>query len=156
MFSCVDITYKGALMRAPFQVLVFPYRTSANGYEVLICRRSDDGVWQGVSGGGENDEHSLESAIRELFEETQLIGHSWQKLDAMCMLPKVYYKDHERWDNHPYVIPEYSFAVLVNNTPVLSHEHTEFKWCSKKKAVEWLQYDSNKIAVWELFQRLDV
>ncbi len=123
---------KGESMRAPFQVLVFPYRKSTNGYEVLICQRSDDGVWQGTSGGGNNAESSLESAKRELFEETQLISHNWQKLDSMCMLPKVYYKGHKLWDMNPYVIPEYSFSALVNKMPVLSSEHTEFQWCSER------------------------
>ncbi len=142
-------------MRAPFQVLVFPYRKSVKGYEVLVCRRSDDGCWQGASGGGESEESSLEAAIRELFEETQLTGENWQKLDAMCMLPRVYYKDHELWSHNPYVVPEYSFSLLVNKEPVLSHEHTEYKWCSESEAIELLQYDSNKIAVWETFQRLN-
>ena len=141
-------------MRAPFQVLVFPYRKLTNDFEVLICRRSDDSFWQGPSGGGEDDENPLESAIRELFEETQLKGMDWKKLDAMCMLPKIYYKGHEYWDKHPYVIPEYAYSVLVSNDPILSSEHKEFRWCSEEEAIECLNYDSNKIAVWELFQRL--
>lgn len=121
-------------MRAPFQVLVLPYRKSNNGYKVLICRRSDDGFWQGVSDGGESGESSLEAAVRELFEETQLTGENWQQLDAMCMLPRVYYKGHELRYEHPYVVPEYSFSLLVNKEPTLSHEHSEFKWCTESEA----------------------
>ncbi|OOE48439.1 NUDIX pyrophosphatase, partial [Salinivibrio kushneri] len=33
-------------------------------------------------------------------------------------------------------------------------EHTEFRWCGFKEASELLKYDSNKIALWELNQRL--
>ncbi len=142
-------------MRAPFQVLVFPYRASSNGHEVLICRRSDNGAWQGVSGGGEDAETTLESAMRELLEETELTGQHWQKLDTTCMLPRIYYTGHARWHKNPYVIPKYSYSVLVSDTPVLSSEHTECKWCSEAEAIKLLQYDSNKIAVWELFQRLN-
>jgi dATP pyrophosphohydrolase len=141
-------------MRAPFQVLVLPYRKVTSGFEVLICRRSDDGFWQAPSGGGEDQESPLDAAKRELFEETQLTGLNWKMLDAMCMLPRIYYKDHEHWDRHPYVIPEFAYSVLVKGCPVLSSEHTEFKWCSQSEAIEYLKYDSNKIAVWETFQRL--
>ncbi len=70
------------------------------------------------------------------------------------MLPGIYYKGHERWEDHPYVIPEYSFSVQVDTEPVLSDEHSEFKWCSETEARELLEYDSNRIAVWELFQRI--
>nr|MBF4359652.1 NUDIX pyrophosphatase [Vibrio anguillarum] len=72
----------------------------------------------------------------------------------MCMLPKVYYVDHENWANHRFVVPEYSFSVRVFAEPQLSNEHTNFRWCDFQEASELLKYDSNKIALWELEQRL--
>ncbi|WP_081869890.1 NUDIX domain-containing protein [Endozoicomonas numazuensis] len=98
----------------------------------------------------------MQAAIRELKEEAGLSGKNWQQLDAMCMLPRIYYKGHELWTETPYVIPEYSFSVRVESEPVLSYEHSEFKWCSETEARTLLEYDSNKIAAWELFQRLRV
>ncbi|CAK2818961.1 hypothetical protein VCRA2126O85_20004 [Vibrio crassostreae] len=53
----------------------------------------------------------LDAAKRELYEETSLTGIDWVQLDSMCMLPRVFYSGHEKWSDHPYVIPEYSFSV---------------------------------------------
>ena len=61
----------------------------------------DNGVWQAISGGGEDGESTLEAAKRELTEETSLMGYDWQQLDSTCMLPKVYYAGHENWTDHP-------------------------------------------------------
>nr|MBF4327696.1 NUDIX pyrophosphatase [Vibrio anguillarum] len=33
-------------------------------------------------------------------------------------------------------------------------EHTEFRWCNATEASELLKYDSNRIALWELSERL--
>ncbi|ROR26877.1 dATP pyrophosphohydrolase [Vibrio crassostreae] len=141
-------------MRAPFQVLVFPYQMVNNKPCYLIARRSDNGVWQVVSGGGEGNESIQESAERELFEETKLIGLNWQLLDSMCMLPKTYYAGNQNWNDHRYVIPEYCFSVQVKTEPCLSNEHKQYRWCYYKEAKEILEYDSNRIALWEANQRL--
>lgn len=54
-----------------------------------------------------------------------------------------------------YVIPEYSFGVDISQRDlVLSSEHTEVLWLHYHKAYEKMTYDSNKIALWELNQRL--
>lgn len=141
-------------MRAPFQVLVLPYQMTDNVPRFLIALRSDNGVWQAISGGGEDSESLVEAAKRELAEETKLVGSNWQQLDSMCMLPKVFYSGHENWAGHQYVIPEYSFSVQVTSEPQLSNEHTEYRWCSYQEANKLLKYDSNRIALWETHERL--
>jgi hypothetical protein len=41
------------MSRAPFQVLVIPFRRSADGeLEFCLLKRSDMGIWQFVAGGG--------------------------------------------------------------------------------------------------------
>lgn len=141
-------------MRAPFQVSVFPYQIVDTKPRFLIARRSDNGVWQAISGGGEDDESILEAAKRELSEETQLVGDNWQLLDSMCMLPKVFYAGNHNWTEHPFVIPEYSFSVKVTEDPELSSEHTDYRWCDYREASELLTYDSNRNALWEINERL--
>ena len=40
------------MARAPFQVVVLPFRlTDSGGVEFAVLRRADDGQWQGVAGG---------------------------------------------------------------------------------------------------------
>ena len=58
------------MARAPFQVLVYPYRkTREDGLEYALLKRSDAGYWQGIAGGGEDNETLLEAARREAYEE---------------------------------------------------------------------------------------
>ena len=58
------------MSRAPFQVLVNPYRKRSNGhFEYALMQRADDGTWQGIAGGGEDGETPFEAAIRETYEE---------------------------------------------------------------------------------------
>lgn len=40
-------------MRAPYQVLVFPYHKGDEGMEYAIFHRSDADWWQAIAGGGE-------------------------------------------------------------------------------------------------------
>ena len=51
-------------MRAPFQVLVIPYKIINNEILYGIFLRSDMKVWQTISGGGEDDESPIEAAKR--------------------------------------------------------------------------------------------
>ena len=63
------------MSRAPFQVLVLPYRITL-GNEVLYAlfkrESSSGGYWQGIAGGGENSESPLETAKRETLEEASI------------------------------------------------------------------------------------
>ena len=140
-------------MRAPFQVIVIPYKIFNDELSVLIGKRTDEGYWQAISGGGEGLESPTEAAKRELLEETSLEGEDWFQLDSMCMLPKHHYSGHECWEKRILVIPEYSFMVYCVEKESPSEEHTELRWCSANEAQSLLKYDSNKIALWEICQR---
>ena len=75
-------------MRAPYQVLIFPYIITDNSIQYAIFNRSDYGCWQGLAGGGEDDETPNESAKREAFEEAGIVGdYPYIKLDSMSSLP---------------------------------------------------------------------
>ncbi len=61
-------------MRAPYQVLVLPYKKEEDTIRYCIFRRSDMAdCWQFIAGGGETEDGSvLDSARREAFEEAQI------------------------------------------------------------------------------------
>ena len=120
-------------MRAPFQVLVFPYKPKGEQIFFLICLRSDLGFWQPISGGGDA-EASLEAAKRELYEETAPLGVNWLQLDSMCKLPKTIFDDQLYWPKHLYVVPKYAFSLEVQRDPLLSSEHSEYCWCDAIEA----------------------
>ena len=53
------------------------------------------------------------------------------------------------------VIPEYCFAAqLPDRNICLSAEHTRFAWVDYDTAMQRLQYDSNKVALWELANKI--
>ena len=53
------------------------------------------------------------------------------------------------------MIPEYCFAVELPHKNIrLSDEHTLFAWVDYATAMQRLQYDSNKVALWELDNKI--
>ncbi len=142
--------------RAPFQILVLPYWMMGGGtIEYAVFRRSDQGWWQGIAGGGEDDETPLEAAKRESYEEAGISPDSdYTKLDSLSTIPVVGICGFA-WGEDVLVIPQYCFGVCVKDDNLkLSHEHTESRWLPYGQARELLKWDSNKNALWELNHRL--
>lgn len=145
------------MSRAPFNVLVLPYRqVGADEFEYALFRRSDAGFWQGVSGGGEDDETPLQAARREAQEEAGISPVlPFLALDTVESLPAVEFRSSVLWGEDVFVIPQYCFGVRVDSPDlVLSHEHTEYRWLPYAEARAMLKFDGNRTALWELNQRL--
>ena len=54
-------------------------------------------------------------------------------------------------------IPEYTFAVNINSVDmILSDEHTNYEWLDYDNAKEKLRYDSNKVALWEVDNKINM
>ena len=142
-------------MRAPYQVLIFPYLKSGNGYLYAIFKREDLNFWQAISGGGENRETPVQAAKREAFEEAKIsVSSRYIKLDSMTTIPVVDVGNY-KWIASILVLPEYSFGVEVSSTNLtIGTEHSVYKWLPYEKARKLLKYDSNKSALWELHYRL--
>ena len=146
-------------MRAKYQVLVLPYRKEADEITYCIFKRSDMDCWQFVAGGGETEDASpLISAQREAQEEANIpIDANYFQLETQCSIPTAHFPARAQWGKDCLVIPEYAFAVEVTNGAIqLSDEHTAFAWVDYATAMDSLQYDSNKTALWELDQRLKI
>jgi len=145
------------MARAPFQVLVYPYRRIQNGQlEYALLKRSDQGFWQAIAGGGEDDETPFEAAQRETNEESGIPPTAeFLQLDTVEPVPVIEFGDSHLWGDSVYVIPQYCFGVTAQNIQiVISPEHTEYRWLSYAAANQLLKYDGNKTALWELDQRL--
>src|SRR5215216_6609687 len=142
--------------RAPFQVLVLPFRQTADSLEFGVLCRADDTCWQGVAGGGEGRETPLEAAKREAHEEAGIPAEArFIELETVCSVPVYLFRDGATWGDALYVIPEYSFGVdYTGRQVVLSDEHTVLQWLPYCEARERLTYDSNRTALWELHQKI--
>ncbi len=144
------------MARAPFQVLILPYRRAGETYEFALFKRSDEGCWQGIAGGGKDGESPTQAAIRETLEETGISGNSiLMRLDTMSSVPVTCFKESHLWGERIYVVPEYCFGAEVGDKEIrLSEEHSEFRWFGIHEAMAKVRYDSNRTALWELNQKL--
>ena len=145
------------MSRAPFQVLVLPFRHNQGGQlEYAVFRRRDEGYWQFIAGGGEDNEKPILTARREAFEEAGITPASeYIILDSRNTVPVEGVTGQFTWGKDVYVIPEYTFGVKPDSEDInLSREHTEYRWVSYEDAVAMLQWDSNKNALWELNARI--
>ncbi|WP_406172173.1 NUDIX domain-containing protein [Streptomyces sp. NBC_00996] len=142
--------------RAPFQVLVLPYRQIEGGLLYALFRRLDGAYWQGVAGGGEAGETPLQAARREVAEEAGLAGaFEFIELDAQATIPVVSVTGEFTWGPDALVIPEYTFGVQVDDPEfTLSSEHTEYGWFAIDAAMATVQWGSNRTALWELDHRV--
>jgi dihydroneopterin triphosphate diphosphatase len=142
--------------RAPFQVLVLPYRRSATGMQVAILHRADYRVWQFVSGGGELGETPESAARREGFEEAGIpIDAAYLPLHARAMIPACWFQAWPSWPDDVLVVPEHAFAVDLGDRDIVrSDEHDDVRWVHYDEAAAQLRFDSNRVALWELHERL--
>ncbi|MBD0338360.1 MAG: NUDIX pyrophosphatase [Thermoleophilia bacterium] len=139
--------------RLPRQVFVLLHRS---GPEVLLLRRTLDGLWQGVTGAPEPGESDLEGAVREVREETGFdVGGTIEPLGFAYSFPvpdafaRLYAPGVE-------IIDEATFAAAVppGRDPVISREHDDFRWCSLAAAEERLFWPENRRALQVLAARL--
>jgi dATP pyrophosphohydrolase len=142
--------------RAPFQVLVLPWRRRAGALEVAALRRADYDVWQFISGGGELGETPEAAARREAHEEAGIPpGAPYLALDATATVPACWFSAWPTWPADVLVVREHAFAAEVSaHELVLSPEHRELRWCGLAEAMALLAFDSNRTALWELHERL--
>ncbi|EGE9396516.1 NUDIX pyrophosphatase [Listeria monocytogenes] len=140
-------------MRQPFQVLVIPFIKTEANYQFGVLHRTDADVWQFVAGGGEDEEAISETAKRESIEELNLdVDVKMYSLASHASIPNFHFSF-----NKPYVVPEYCFAIDLTSCSyqvTLSLEHSELRWVSYESAVQLLEWDSNKTALYELNERL--
>jgi len=133
---------------------------SRDGYKFLLLKRSSDakiypGIWQMITGTIESHEHTKETVIRELFEETGL------QPDKIYSIPRVntfYLAISDKICMSPV------FLTFVDNTGVtISNEHTEYRWSNYEEAcglihwpnqVESLQIIKRYLDDDELFSKL--
>ena len=143
-------------MRLPKQVLIIPYRIANNKIEYCIFKRRDLKIWQFIAGGAEDFERDIiESAKRELYEETGINDVEIKKLELTAKIPVVNVVKDFIWGKDIFYSEENAFAVNINNKQiVLSDEHEEFEWVDYEDARKVLKYDSNKSALWELDVKL--
>ena len=142
--------------RMPFQVLVIPYRHIATHIQYAAFLRADASVWQFIAGGGSRGESRLQAAQREAEEEAGIPQSAeYLELQSVSSVPAHNFRAQRYWPPDLDVIPEYCFAVDAGSLRIrLSPEHSRVDWLSFADCTERLHWQSNRVALWELHERL--
>jgi dATP pyrophosphohydrolase len=141
--------------KQPVSVLVVVYTADL---EVLLLERADHpGYWQSVTGSCEPGEALMDTAMREVCEETgidasQHVLTDWQTQNVYEIYP------HWRHRYAPGVTrnTEHVFGLqLPRRLPVqlTSREHLNFQWLAWQEAAEKVFSPSNRAAILELPSR---
>ena len=117
-----------------------------------------DDCWQFIAGGGEDEDRStLISAQREAFEEAGISSQMrFTELETTCSISTECFRNARSvWGEACLVIPEHCFAVEMQSEVIsISCEHGCFEWVDYSTAKARLKYDSNKVALWELDNKI--
>lgn len=146
-------------IRRPVNVLVHLYRVGGGGREFAVFRRTDDGAWQGISGGVEGDETTEVAALREVAEETGLREFARSsKLSMVSKVDKSIYAAAPTWPDDLYLVDKvfFAFEVPLDAPEIsLSSEHGEYLWLGYSDAYGALRYEDEKTALLELNARIE-
>jgi dATP pyrophosphohydrolase len=135
--------------RIPQSALTVVYNCAG---QVLVMQRNDDpDFWQSVTGTLELGEKPIETALREVLEETgiDIIQSAYQLVDCQKINT---YDIRDRWKHrYPPGTPyntEHVFAVEVaNNQSISLTEHSAYFWLDKTSAIKKVWSDTNREAI---------
>jgi len=106
----------------------------------LMLKRSPEklygGIWQCVTGKIEKNESPIETAVRELEEETGLNPKNKWTID---IVNHFYEAEYDRMN----LIPVFGVEVQAKNV-VLSDEHSEYLWCNIDDALSLFTWTQQK------------
>jgi len=124
-------------------VEVHLFRLDNNELQFLLLKRSAHkiypGLWQMVSGHIEEGETAVQTALRELKEETGL------KPFRLWVVPNVnsfYSPDNDSIT----IIPVFAAQIKYDKIQI-SNEHTEFKWVNSEEAKTFLAWEGQRRSV---------
>ncbi len=142
--------------KQPVSVLVVIYTAAL---EVLLLERGDHpGYWQSVTGSREAGETLLETAIREVREETGLDATrhkltDWQSQNVYEIYPqwRHRYAPHTTHNTEHVFGLELPHPVAVQLSP---REHLKYQWLAWQDAAATVFSPSNRAAILELPARV--
>ena len=118
----------------------YVFRQTQDGIKFLLLKRAKtkiyEHLWQGVAGKIEDGETAVETAVRELMEET---GFKPLRMFIADHISKFY---EAKWDRVNFV-PVFGIEVGEGEVTI-SKEHCEFKWVEFELARKTLVWKGQK------------
>jgi dATP pyrophosphohydrolase len=128
-------------MRLPIQIEAIIFRKCGSKVEYLLLRRTPErnGFWQPVTGGVEEGETRMEALHREIREETGV-------KNVLTVIEDLFHFEF----SDPNPTDEYVYGVEVSPSDEIvfdREEHTDYRWCSFREALQLLTWEENKTAL---------
>jgi dATP pyrophosphohydrolase len=115
-----------------------------NGIEFLLLKRSPEqiypGIWQMVTGKIKPDEKAFETALREVYEETNL------KCKNIWVVPNVNHF-YDWSEDYVCIVPVFLIEVDQNSPVKLSDEHVQYQWVNYDEAANLLAWPGQRISL---------
>ncbi|HOM05873.1 MAG TPA: NUDIX domain-containing protein [Candidatus Kapabacteria bacterium] len=126
------------------QVHIIRFNQNEEKYEQLILKRNENAkpypnVWQVVTGRIEKYETPIETAIREVFEETGIVPVKLWNLPYLAS----FYNYRENEINFS---PVFVFEVYEEAKVNISEEHSDYKWIALCDISKYVMFPSHVIA----------
>lgn len=135
--------------KRPESVLVIMFNED---HQVLVLQREDDPTfWQSVTGSLEDDEVPIQTALREVEEETGidivntgLILADCRQVNQYVIRPDWRYRYAQGVDKNF----EYVFCVQIPKlSTIILTEHLDYLWLDKAQAIDKVWSKTNKQAI---------
>ena len=124
------------------QVHVARFDEQAGKYKFLVMKRAADvrlypSAWQVITGTIEEGETALQTALREVKEETSL------EIKRMWTVPYVA-SFFDPGQDRVHSAPVFGILTANDAEPILSAEHTEYKWLDLDELLSLLIFPSHR------------
>lgn len=150
MNQMIDDTHLVLACNRVAQVNVVCFHENTEGIRILVLKRNQKkgGFWQTITGGIHPGEGLLQTAQREVFEETRL-----GKGKASISEAHISYSFP---GNDGYLLDEYVFAADVGDPAKIkiSEEHEKFEWLDVGDAEQRVAYENNKTAIRAVYKKI--
>lgn len=118
---------------------------------LMMQRKDDPNFWQSVTGSLENNELPIETAIREVFEETgiDIVGSNLSLIDAKHVVEfEIFPQFRHRYAPQVKINKEHWFYLPLTTEvkPMLS-EHLAYQWMSIQDAANLTLSPNNREAI---------
>lgn len=133
-------------------VQVHIVRKVNNDFQFLTLKRSSvlivyPNLWQVITGTIEENETALQTAIREIYEETGL------KIKKMWAVPTITTFYSPKFDRI-HLSPVFGALVDEKIEVILSDEHQEYKWLNLEEHIKVIELRSHKDACIIFFEEI--
>lgn len=118
---------------------------------LMMQRKDDPNFWQSVTGSLENNELPIETAIREVYEETgiDIVGSNLSLVDAKHVVEfEIFPQFRHRYAPQVKINKEHWFYLpLITEVKPMLSEHLAYQWMSIQDAANLTLSPNNREAI---------